>query len=192
MPAAVKRQLNGYNVGATYGSAAYDLSYDGNTVRRSGYGGSEVLRPQPKVRQREKSITRPVVRVREAGHVSLFAIVGFLAVGVFAALLLMSYVQLTATTDNMLSLNSELSTLQAEEKKLLAKYELAYDLSSIEAKVTADGSMVKPEAGQIYAIDLSEPDSVVHFDQTNKAGAAVDSILTEGADVFTSIVEYFR
>ena len=192
MTAAVKRRANQYGAGATYGSAAYNLNYDGSAVRQPGYGGSEVLRPQPKVRQREKAITRPVVRVREAGHVSLFAIVGFLAVGVFAALLLMSYVQLTVTADNTVALSNELNTLEAEHKKLLAKYELAYDLSGIEAKVTADGSMVKPEAGQIYSIDLSEPDSVVHYDQTNKADAAVNSILSEVKNVFTSIVEYFQ
>lgn len=191
MTAAVRKQSNRYSAGATSGSAAYDL-YDGNAVRQPGYGGSEVLRPRPKVRQREKAITRPVVRVREAGQVSPFAVVGFLAVVAFAVLLLMSYVQLTVANDRVVSLSGELSALQNEQKKLLAKYELAYDLSGIEAKVTADGSMVKPEAGQIYTIDLSEPDSVVHYDQTNQAGAAVDSILTEARNVFTSIVEYFR
>ncbi|NCB63277.1 MAG: hypothetical protein EOM52_06625 [Clostridia bacterium] len=192
MTATVKRKPNRYSVPATNGSAAYALNYDGSAVRQPGYGGAEVLRPRPKVRTREKAITRPVARVREAGHISLFAIVGFLAVGVFASLLLMSYVQLTVASDHVSNLNSELSALKSEQKKLLAKYELAYDLSGIEAQVTADGSMVKPEAGQIYTIDLSEPDSVVHYDQISKADATVNGIFDEAKHVFTSILEYFR
>lgn len=183
MAAAVNRKLNRYTGPLTCGSAAYDLDYN---------GGVEVLRPRPKVRQRETAITRPVARVRERGHVSIFAIAGFLAVGVFAVLLLMSYVQLTVAADNVATLNSELSALQSDRKKLLAEYELAYDLSGIEALVTADGSMVKPEAGQIYTIDLSEPDSVVRYDQIGKADEAVNGIIGEVRNVFASILEYFQ
>lgn len=192
MTAAVKRKNTRYNApGASYGNVAYDLDYAGSVARPLERGGSEVLRPRPKARPRERVIARPVVRVREAGQVSLFAVVGFLAVGMFAALLLMSCVQLAVAADNVASLSSELNTLQAEQKKLLASYELAYDLSSIEAQVTAEGRMVKPEAGQIYTIDLSEPDSVVHYDQT-VVGAADMGVLGEAEHMVGGILEYFR
>ena len=57
-----------------------------------------------------------------------------------------------------------------EEAKLMAQYELAFDPSTIEERVTADGSMVKPQASQIYTLDLSEADSVVHYDTEETAG----------------------
>ena len=74
-------------------------------------------------------------------------VVGFLAVGVFAALVLMSYVRLTVVSDQVVSLRSELDSLKTEESKLMARYDLAFDLSAIEAQVTADGSMTKPQSG---------------------------------------------
>lgn len=157
--ATARRTRDEYRLRGTYGS----LAYAEPAIQP---GGGEVLQPRPKVRPRERAVVRPKIQVREAGRVSLFAVVGFLAVGVFAALLLMSYVQLTVAADSASSLRNELSALEAEEAKLLAQYELTYDLSSIQAKVTADGSMVKPMNGQIYTLDLMEGDSVVRYDQT--------------------------
>ena len=95
------------------------------------------------VRPRERAVVRPRVRVREAGLVSPFAVVGFLAVGVFAVLLLFSYVQLTTISQQVVELRSEMTALQSEEAKLRTAYELSYDLSSIEETMTASGAMVR-------------------------------------------------
>ena len=75
----------------TYGSVAYAPAYDGSAVRAP--GREDTLRPKPKVRprERERTLTRTRVQVREAGEVSPFAVIGFLAVGIFAALVLWSY-----------------------------------------------------------------------------------------------------
>lgn len=174
---------------ATYGNVAYAPGYDGSAVRRP--TREEVLQPRPKARPDVKVQTRPRVRVREQGKISVFAVMGFLAVGVFAALLLMSYVHLTALCAETASLRSQLSELKTQESKLQAQYELAYDIKSIEEKVTADGTMVKPQSGQIYTIDLAEPDSVVRYeDQTVQKGAA--GALEAVREVFTTILEYFR
>lgn len=156
----------------TYGNLAYAQP----AARPLERGGSEVLRPRPKVRSRERAIARPKVRVRAAGQVSIFAVVGFLAVGVFAVLLMLSTVQLTVVSDDVISLKSQLDTLQTEQTKLMTQYELAYDLSTIEEKVTSNGSMVKPQPGQIYTLDHTEEDSVIHFDKVD-AETAEDGIL---------------
>lgn len=192
MAEAVKSRPARYGaVGATYGNVAYDMSYGGGATRPLERGG-EVLRPQPRVRPREKSLTRPVVRVREAGHVSPFAVVGFLAVGVFAVLLLMSYVQLTVAADQVVGLKSQLETLQAEHVKLSAQYELTYDLGSIEAQVTADGSMVKAAPSQIFTIDLSAPDSVLHYsDAAVETGDGV-TLWTQAGNFFDGLLAYFK
>ena len=174
MASATARKRTRYaETRGTYGN----LAYAEPAVRPLERGGSEVLRPQPKVRTRERAAVRPKVRVREAGQISVFAVVGFLAVGVFAVLLMLSTVQLTRVSDEMISLKSQLSNLQSEEKKLMAQYELAYDLSTIEQKVTSDGSMVKPQSSQIYTLDLSEEDSVVHYSRENGGAETVDSLI---------------
>lgn len=118
---------------------------------------------QPKVREREEVVARPKVSVRERNGVPLFGAVGFSAVAIFAVLLIQSLVQLTVITDSTVRLKGELSSLQVQQAKLLAQYELAFDLSTVEAKVLENGSMVKPQSGQIYTIDLMESDSVVRY-----------------------------
>ncbi len=186
---ATARRNTKYRPGtrATYGNVAYDLAYAEPALER---GGSEVLRPQPKVRTRERAAVRPKVKVREAGRVSVFAVVGFMAVGVFAVLLLMSYVQLTVAQDQVFTMKQQLKTLESEQSHLLAQYELAFDLSSIEQKVTADGSMVKPQAGQMYTLDLSEPDSVVRYENEAPAEAA-EGLLDQAKGFLDSVLAYF-
>ena len=183
--AAARRKRRYAQPHEVYGNLAYAPGLERVPQR----GGSEVLRPRPKTRPRERTLVRPKVRVREAGQVSIFAVVGFLAVGAFAILLMLGSVQLTVVSDEVVSLREELSNLQTEEAKLMAQYELAYDLSAIEEAVTSDGSMVKLQTGQIYTLDLSEEDSVVHYDQeeTEAAGSFLDAV----GDFVDSILSYF-
>ena len=182
--AARKRSRYAQTTHSVYGNLAYAPGLERVPQR----GGSEVLRPRPKSRPKERALVRPKVQVREAGQVSVFAVVGFLAVGVFAVLLMLSTVQLTMVSDEVVSLRSELSDLQSEEAKLMAQYELAFDPSTIEEKVTADGSMVKPAAGQIYTLDLSEADSVVHYDQESTGTGFLATV----QGMIDSALSYFR
>ena len=99
MATAVKRRtkLNRYT------NVPYD-AYDGSAARQ--LKGSEVLQPRPMVRPKQRVVARPRVRVREAGAVSPFAVAGFLAVGVFAFMLLFSYVMVRVTSQNIIDLGS--------------------------------------------------------------------------------------
>ena len=178
MATAAKRR-NRYR---TYEGVSY-ASYDGSAARQLEQG-AEILQPRPLVRPRERA-------VRQAGSVSLFAVAGFLAVGVFAVLLLMSYVQLNTIAEQVVSLRSEMSALQSEEAKLRAQYELSYDLSEIEQSLTADGSMVKPQNGQVIYVDLSEPDAVTFYDREEPLSGlrgAFESVKS----ICGEIVEYFQ
>lgn len=184
MATAVKRRMRPNR----YTDVPYD-AYDGSAARQ--LRGSEVLQPRPMVRPKERVVARPRVRVREAGAVSPFAVAGFLAVGVFAVLLLFSYVNLAVTSQQIIDLRSEMTELRTEEAKLRAQYELAYDLESIESEVTASGSMVKPQNGQTIYVDLSEPDSVTLFSQeqaTPGTAGFVDTVKS----IVDEIVAYFR
>lgn len=182
--AARRNQNSSYR---TYGSVAYAPAYDGNTVRAPGQ--EQVYQPKPKVRRKEQTLTRTQVQVREAGAVSPFAVVGFLLVGVFAALLLLSYTQYTALADQVVSLRRELSALQTENATLSAEYERVFDLAAIEEMVGE--TMVRPSANQIEYIDLSEPDSVELY--TEGGGTpGVLGVLSGIGDVISDVIEYFR
>ena len=183
MATAVKRRSRYTN----YSRVPYD-AYDGSAARQ--LQREEVLRPRPMVRPRERAVVRPRVRVREAGLVSPFAVVGFLAVGVFAVLLLFSYVQLTTISQQVVELRSEMTALQSEEAKLRTAYELSYDLSSIEETMTASGAMVRPQNGQVY-VDLSEPDTVTFFNQ-DEAVAGLDGMFESVKSIASEIVAYFQ
>ena len=164
------------------------LAYDGSAARR--LEREEVLQPRPLVRPRERAAVRPKVRVREAGRVSVFAITGFLAIGVCSVLLLLGYVQLSLISDQVVSLRSELTELETQEAELRVQYELAYDLGTIEAAVTGSGQMAKPQVDQIYYVDLAEPDSVVRFDQDAPA-TGLSGLLESAGEIFSQIAAYF-
>ena len=176
MATAVKRRSRYTN----YSRVPYD-AYDGSAARQ--LQREEVLRPRPMVRPRE--------RAGEAGLVSPFAVVGFLAVGVFAVLLLFSYVQLTTISQQVVELRSEMTALQSEEAKLRTAYELSYDLSSIEETMTASGAMVRPQNGQVVYVDLSEPDTVTFFNQ-DEAVAGLDGMFESVKSIASEIVAYFQ
>ncbi len=174
---------------ATEGSVAYAPGYDGGVIRRPARG--ETLQPQPRTRPRERVQARPRVRVREQGKISVFAIAGFLAAGIFAALVLMSYVNLTTLYDETVTLRGQLLQLQEEEAKLTARYELAYDPQAIAEAMTAGGVMAKAQSSQIYTIDLSEPDSVVRYEESSPL-EGIRGAAAATQEVFLTIVEYFR
>lgn len=164
-------------------------AYDGSAARR--LERAEVLEPRPRVRPRERAVSRPRVQVRETGRVSIFAVVGFAAVAVFAVLLLMSYVQLAQISDDVVSLKREMTTLQSDEAQLRAEYALAYDLSEIEQKLTADGSMIRPDDSQICYVDLSEPDAI-EFLTEDAPVKGVEGVIRSIQEIVGEVVEYFR
>lgn len=166
-----------------YRNLNYD--YDGSAVRVA--EEEEVLRPRPQVRPRNQELSRPKVAVRPAGKVSLFAVAGFGAVAVMAVLILMSYIQLSAISNEVVSLNAEMTQLQSEEATLRARYELAYDLRSIETTMTADGSMIRPQSGQIVYVDMTEPDSVILYERTGEKSTFGDGL----REIVNNILAYF-
>ena len=161
-------------------------AYDGSAARV--LDGEEVLRPQPQVRPRHQELARPKVQVRQAGKVSLFAVAGFAAVAALAVFILMSYVQLATVSSEVVSLNSEMSRLQSEEAVLRARYELAYDVGAIENAVTADGSMSRPQLGQMVYVDMTEPDSVVVYEQEQETESG---LLESVRETLGNLMAYF-
>lgn len=186
MAANRRRITTAYN---TYGSAAYAPLYDGNAVRvpRREEELHRAPAPQPKRREQVRRHERTRVEVRQAGQIAPFAVIGFLAVAVFAAMLITSYARLTVANDEMVSLRRELSALKEENVTLSAQYEKVFDMAAIQRMV--DDTMVRPTGDQVVYIDLSAPDTVTLHQEANDGWAA----LRNGAEeVFGSIIEYFR
>lgn len=190
--AATVKNLNYSTRRATYGTEAYDLSYLGNAAVEKRIPG-RVREPKPLVRKRAQAgaKARARLQVRVQQKVSPFAIAGFLAVAVFAVVLLLSYVQLTRASDDVVKLKSDLSKLKTQEAVLMAKYESTFDLTSIEQQFAAKGAMAKPQSDQVSYIDMSGPDdAVVSASGHQKNG--VTGALNNLRQFFAMAVEYFK
>ena len=174
----------------TYGSVAYAPAYDGSAARAP--RREEELRrapaPYPQRKQQVRKRERAKIQVRQAGAVAPFAVIGFLAVALFAAMLVTSYAQLTVANDEMVRLRSELSQLKSDAATLTAQYEKVFDLAALQEAV--GDTMVRPTSDQVVYIDLSEPDTVtVYKDMTP---SPLRTLLDGAGDIFSSIIEYFR
>ena len=180
---AARQRMTTYR---TNGSAAYAPVYEGNVVRSP--RRQEEQHRVPKRTPKSRPVERPQVEVRQAGYVAPFGVVGFLAVGVFAVLLLLSYLQLHMVSDSVVSLRGQLSELQARNASLSAQYEQVFDMEHLEAAV--GGTMIRPTADQITYIDMSQPDSVVlHTGASPMTGAA--GALRGAGEILSGLVEYF-
>jgi len=171
---------------ATGGSVAYDVGYTGAAVPRTRAPGEHVPRTLP----RERVMVRPRAAVRAKGEVSLFSAVGVIALAVVAVMLLISYMDLLAVSEEVVLLRNEASALQTEQARLLAEYEVSVDLKAIEAAVTANGRMVKPQSEQIIYIDTYEPDSATFYaDESAVKGA--QGVLESFGRIWDNIQAYF-
>ena len=175
---------------STYGSVAYAPAYDGSAVRAPRREEELHRRPHPETREdlSRQELTRTQVRTREAGQVAPFAVVGFLAVAVFAVLLLLSYVQFTVLSDEMVTMRSQITSLEAESATLSAQYEKVFDMETLE-KAVGD-TMVRPSGEQVVYLDLSRPDTVTVYAQ-EKTGP-LSGVWSTAKQTVGEIVEYFR
>lgn len=164
---------------AAYGNLAYDL----DRVERD-----EHIRTK-KAQPRIKTIESNEIRVRKAEKVSPFAILGFATVAVFMVLVLMSYIQLTEISGDVVAMKSQLSALQSENVSLVTRYEQAFDLAAVETAAEQAG-MNKASTGQIYYVDLSSPDTAVVY-QTEEH-TVLSKLFTSMGHGMYAFVEYFR
>jgi hypothetical protein len=186
--AARRRNTTTYS---TYGSVAYAPAYDGDAVRLPRPEQAPLPSVQPKTRQRvqRKALTRAQAQVRQAGQVAPFAVVGFLAVAVFAAMLLLSYAQQTVLNNNVVALRGQLNALQEQNVVLSAQYKKIYDIQTIQEAVGE--TMIRPTSDQVVYIDLPQQDSVVVYDKQHVTDGLAGALKAIG-DVAKEVIEYFR
>lgn len=165
---------------------AYQYGYDGNAARQPQQWEEAPQRGNPS-RKRRIAPRNLGLTVREPGKIAPFAVVGMLAVCLLGMLLLTQYANLVAINDNAVDLRKSMETLKADEAKLLAQYELAYDLQAIEQDMLSSGEMVKPQSGQSYSIELTRPDSAQYYKDTNLASGFING----AKEIFSVIGTYF-
>ena len=147
-----RRQPNSYRGGRVVGNLAYDERY---AERRAPRRESE-QREQPREefirppRRQEKKAVRP--RVRERQRVSGVLALGFAALAAMVVVVLMSYAQLTSISADVVSMQKELKTLDAEHVALLTQYERTFDRNG-----QGGGCRRGHEQAQLLADQLHRP-----------------------------------
>lgn len=177
----------------TDGSVAYQPEFEeepsGAPSRPDYQAGRPARRPeQPRrtqTRPRRRPAVRPNIQVRPQTAVSPFAVVGVFAVLVCTLLLVMSTAQLAVANNEVVTLRSQLADLQDEGRMLQAKYELEFDLETIERQFLSTGEMVRPGMGQTVYLDLSAADSVVYYDG---AGDGLSAVLQKAENFLANLL----
>lgn len=157
--AAAARNLRNRNARSVEGSLAHDLDW---AVRERELLHAGEAPPKQKQAAKIRSAVR--VRLRERQYVSKFAVLGAAAIGVLAVLILMSYVQLTMLSSQMVDLQGQLQELETDNVVLTAQYEQMFDMATVKEAAEAAG-MRKPSSGQLFHLDMSGGDRAVAYDK---------------------------
>lgn len=156
-----------------FGNLAYDT-----------FSGTAVPEYAPPLPQDEPDYERPAERPEEQAvpvpqtvparrqYVSPFAVVGTLCVAAVMVMLLLSYIRLTAISNESVRLERQISALEDENTKLQIAYESAFKLEDVEAYAMSELGMVKAEQDQVMYINNTRQDRAVILDAGRKNGAA--------------------
>ena len=177
--------------GRVNGNLAYDPAYEERQRRlrreqeyEHEHRREEFIRPPQRKVQKKAAPAR-----RERERVSLGALCGFAALAAMVALMIMCRAQLTEISSQVVAAQKEISALEDEHVALLTRYEKTFDLTTIKEAAAAAG-MAKPSSSQVYYIDLSEPDSVVVYQQTSPN--VLSRALTSLGKGVCAVVDYFK
>ena len=145
-------------------------------------------KPQRKQPVEHKTTDRPSgTRVQPSWKSAPKAVMWILIVAAMVVFTLASYANLVIINDQRVDLRSELDTLKTEETKLMAQYELAYDLQEIENQMISSGQMTKIQNWQTYTLELSEPDAVEYYQGSDLK----ENVVSFARNLTAAVQEYF-
>lgn len=163
--------------------------YDGNAALK--IEASEEPMEQTKVheqaRKRPESIPIASKLPKAAWKPLPLLVTSIFVVAAIVVVTLMSYAQLVMVNDQAVSLRNNLNELKSEETKLMAQYELAYDLQEIEAQMLSSGQMNKIQSWQTYTLELAEPDQVEYY----QGSGIKEKVVSFAKDFVNGVKEYF-
>ena len=178
---------NKYN-NVVSGNLAFDYDYQERQERRRTPQEIPAPRSVKKAEPVRKEEPARHVRVRERQKVSPFMALSALVLASVVVVVLMSYAQLTTLSNEVVSMQRQLTNLEDEHVVLLTQHEQTFDLAAVK-QAAAQAGMYKPSASQVYYIDLSAPDSVVIYEQPNTS--MLSRVFTSFGQGVFSVVEYF-
>lgn len=174
-----KRQPNT----TVYGNLAYDLDalVREHNLEHAGEINEEQRRAQQQPRAKRAPQPKAKVSPMLVGAVAVLVV---MVVG-----LLIGYVQLTETSDAVMTIKNDLSEAQDEHVALVTKYEQTFDMTTVKERAEAAG-MSKPSSGQIEYIDISGSDAVVIYQ--GRADGVFSQVFTTVKNGIGAVVEYFK
>lgn len=166
-----------------YGNLAYDLDalVREHNLEHAGEINEEQRRAQQQPRAKRAPQPKAKVSPMLVGAVAVLVV---MVVG-----LLIGYVQLTETSDAVMTIKNDLSTAQDEHVALVTKYEQTFDMTTVKERAEAAG-MSKPSSGQIEYIDISGSDAVVIYQ--GRADGVFSQVFTTVKNGIGAVVEYFK
>ena len=166
-----------------YGNLAYDLDalVREHNLEHAGEINEEQRRAQQQPRAKRAPQPKAKVSPMLVGAVAVLVV---MVVG-----LLIGYVQLTETSDAVMTIKNDLSEAQDEHVALVTKYEQTFDMTTVKERAEAAG-MSKPSSGQIEYIDISGSDAVVIYQ--GRADGVFSQVFTTVKNGIGAVVEYFK
>ena len=119
-------------------------------------------RPETAAERNARRRAQAKAAVRPAQKVSPMALLGFVCTAFLMVVLLLCYVRLNTISRSIVSMKSEIKTLQVEQVALLTQYEQTFDLSAVKEAAMAAG-MHQPSESQIIYISLPGEDQVTAY-----------------------------
>lgn len=144
------------------------------------------VRPETEERVKERARTRSREKARQGQYISVFAVVGTMAVVVMVFLVILSYIQLAVTTDEISALESQLGELNEEQTTLKVEHDSTFNLREVEDYARNVIGMTEPAEGQIFYLESDIEDRAVILDQKAVKDFGILSAITS---FFSSIVE---
>lgn len=149
-----------------FGNLAYDVFAD-NTAPEYAPAfpqrSPELDRPaeHPAERQDRQVKAAPVTAPVRKQYVSVFGVVGTMCVAAVMIMLLLSYIRLTAISNESVRFERQISALEEENTKLQIAYESAFKLEEVEAYAMSELGMVKAEQDQVMYINNTRQDRAI-------------------------------
>lgn len=160
------------------------------------YNGSAAYAiPQPQWQEQEVKQPehiqkpRPRRKPQQGYSISVFSIVGFIAVAIMAVLVLTAYVGYTDAAAETMRYKNRIEELSAQERKLTVAYEQTFDINEIENYARNVLGMDKPARDQVGSAATGSYDRAIVYSQSDSGtGSPVRGLLS----FIASLTEYFK
>lgn len=183
-----------YNGNGYYESVAYDTySVYGSAVPKeapeTAAERDRKVRESAEERRREQERQEAVKRAKEAQSVSVFAVIGYIAVAAMMVFVLSGYIHLTEVSAEITSLKKEISLLETEQRRLSVEYETTFNTNRIAEYATGVLGMTKLSDQNTRIVRMEHDDRAEVLNADDSTGLGILRAVREAISKFS---EYLR